>query len=104
MPVPITEPRTTPIYSFAALKSRQREVKDRAKDEIVHLTENGNAAFILCSEEVFAREMAKSADEARFEQELREAIEKGRADIAAGRYVSGLENVKTRLHEIWDER
>ena len=46
MPVPITEPRTTPIYSFAALKSRQREVKDRAKDEIVHLTEKDRKSVV----------------------------------------------------------
>lgn len=105
MSEPITEvPPITPIYSFAALKSKQREVKDRAKDEIVHLTENGNAAYIFCSEEVFAREIARASDEARFEQELRDAIEKGRADIAAGRYISGLENIKTHMREIWDKQ
>ncbi len=104
MRTPIKRPRTTPIYSFAALKSRQREVKDRANSEIVHLTENGNAAYILCSEEVFARELAKAADEARFDQELREAIERGRADIAAGRYVSGLDNIKASLRDAWDEK
>lgn len=104
MPITIGKPHSTPIYSFAALKSRQREVKDRANSEIVHLTENGNAAYILCSEEVFARELAKAADEARFDQELREAIERGRADIAAGRYVSGLGNIKASLHDAWDEK
>ena len=52
MPVPAYEaPRATPIYSFAALKTKQREIKDRAAEEVVHITENGNAAYIFCSED-----------------------------------------------------
>ena len=39
MPVPAYEaPRATPIYSFAALKTKQREIKDRAAEEVVHIT------------------------------------------------------------------
>ena len=102
--MPIAEKlKTTPIYSFAALKSKQREVKDRADQEVVHLTENGNAAYILCSEEVFAKELAKAADEARFKQELREVVERGRTDIAAGRFVVGSEATIARMHEVWSE-
>lgn len=37
----------TPIYSSAAIKTRQREVKDAARENVVHITENGNAAFVL---------------------------------------------------------
>ena len=52
------------IYSSAALKMKQREVKDAALKDIVHITENGNGAFIFCSEEVFARKMEQAAAEA----------------------------------------
>lgn len=104
MPQPAKQyPRTTPIYSFAALKSKQREVKDRAEYEVVHLTENGNAAFILCSEEVFAQEKEKAAAEAVFEQELKKAITQGRKDIQEGRYVMGADATIARMHEIWSE-
>ncbi len=104
MPQPAKKyPRTTPIYSFAALKSRQREVKDRAEYEVVHLTENGNAAYVLCSEEVFAQEKEKAVAEALFEQELKDAVLQGREDIAAGRYTVGAGAAIARMREIWSE-
>ena len=43
----------TAIYSSAALKTRQREIKDIARKDVVHITENGNAAFVFMSEELF---------------------------------------------------
>lgn len=97
----VETPRITPIYSFAALKSKQREVKNRADYEVVHITENGNAGYIFCSEEVFAQEKAQAAADALYEQELRATIERGRQDIAAGRYVVGSEATIARLHEAW---
>ena len=69
MPVPAYEaPRATPIYSFAALKTKQREIKDRAAEEVVHITENGNAAYIFCSEDVLAQEKARAVEEALYEE------------------------------------
>lgn len=100
MPQPAKQyPRTTPIYSFAALKSKQREVKDRAKYEVVHLTENGNAAFILCSEEVFAQEKEKAAAEAVFEQELIERLERAERDLESGKAYTSTEAVKKAISE-----
>ncbi|MEC4176552.1 hypothetical protein VIN30_08855 [Adlercreutzia sp. R7] len=102
MPVPAyEEPRTTPIYSFAALKTKQREIKDRAAEEVVHITENGNAAYVFCSEEVLALEKAKAIEAALFERELRATIEEGREDIAAGRYTVGAESAIARMREAW---
>ena len=73
MPVPAYEaPRATPIYSFAALKTKQREIKDRAAEEVVHITENGNAAYIFCSEDVLAQEKARAVEEALYEGSARE--------------------------------
>ena len=102
MPLPVVEvPPTTPIYSFAALKSKQREVKERGSREVVHITENGNAAYVFCSEEVFAEEKAQAVRDAFFERELREIIEEGREDAAAGRFVVGSDATIARMREIW---
>ena len=65
-------PRATPIYSFAALKTKQREIKDRAAEEVVHITENGNAAYIFCSEDVLAQEKARAVEEALYERRVME--------------------------------
>lgn len=83
-------PELESIYSSTALATRQREVKEAAKKNIVRITENGNGAYIFCSEEVFAREIAKAAEEARYEAELDMATSRGRADIEAGRYTTDL--------------
>lgn len=87
----------TAIYSSSALKTRQREVKDAAKKDVVHITENGNAAYILCSEEVFERLLCEAAEKAAYEERVRSAIRLGEADIAAGRVVEGTEALFAEL-------
>lgn len=79
----------TIIYSSASLKTKQREVKDAALREVVHITENGNGAFVFCSEELFERKLRDAADKAVYEERMRNVIERGRADMAAGRVVEG---------------
>lgn len=81
----------TAIYSSAALKTRQREIKDEAQKQVVHITENGNAAFVFCSEEVFEHELQRAAEKAAYEERMRSVVERGRADYAAGRIVEGTE-------------
>lgn len=98
MPVStIKKPRTTPIYSFSALRSKQREVKDRADTEVVHITENGNAAYVFCSEEIFAQEMEKAIAEALYEQEVIASLERAHDDLASGRTYHGIEAVREAL-------
>lgn len=101
MPQPISKPKTTPIYSFAALKTKQREIKDRAAEEIVHITENGNAAFIFCSEEVFELEKIAAVEAALYELRVSETIRESRADYKDGRFTEGLEEGLARMNEIW---
>ena len=81
----------TTIYSSAALKTRQREVKDAALHDVVHITENGNGAFVLMSEEIFERRLQEAAEGAAYEERLRACLRNGRADIEEGRYVEGME-------------
>ncbi|MBR3225697.1 MAG: hypothetical protein IKF78_10310 [Atopobiaceae bacterium] len=76
------------IYSSVALRDRQREVKDAARKDVVRITENGNGAFVFCSEEVFERRLQRAADEALYAERMAQAVRDGRADVKAGRTLS----------------
>lgn len=77
---------TQTIYSSTALASRQREVKDAAREGVVHITENGNGAYVFCSEDVFAATLAREREAARYEAELGYVLRRAADDVAAGRY------------------
>jgi PHD/YefM family antitoxin component YafN of YafNO toxin-antitoxin module len=64
----------TAIFSSAALKTRQREIKDIARKDVVHITENGNAAFVFMSEELFEEQLNKAAEEATLTERMRACI------------------------------
>lgn len=88
---------STQIYSSAALKTRQREVKDAARADVVHITENGNAAFVLMSEELYERNLRRAAEQAAYEERMRACVLDGRADIDAGRYYDGIDAFEDAL-------
>lgn len=77
------------IYSSTALQTQQREIKDIARKQIVHITENGNGAFVFCSEELFEQAIQSARDEAAEEARMAAVIERGRADVEAGRIWKG---------------
>ena len=56
----------------------------------VHITENGNAAYIFCSVDVLAQEKARAVEEALYERRVMEVLERGEADFAAGRVFHGV--------------
>lgn len=87
----------TAIFSSAALKTRQRELKDVARQDVVHITENGNAAFVLLSEELYERKLRDAAEQAAYEERVRACIRNGRSDIAQGRVVEGLPALEAAL-------
>lgn len=89
----------TTIYSSAALKTRQREVKDAARSGVVHITENGNGAFVLMSEEIFQRQLDEAAERAAYAERMRTTINRGRADIAGGHFVEGLDDFIASMNE-----
>lgn len=39
-------------FSATALRDHPREVKQAARERLVRITENGNGAYVFCSEEV----------------------------------------------------
>lgn len=85
------------IYSATALRDHPREVKQAARERLVRITENGNGAYVFCSEEVFQREVDDAVERALYAQRVSDAIDRGRADIAAGRYVEGTEAAKAAV-------
>lgn len=87
------------IYSTTALSTRQREVKDAARESIVHITENGNGAFVFCSEEIFEEEIRKAREEAAYEARLDAVLGRSRDDFAAGRYYEGVDELKRAVLE-----
>ena len=103
MTVPAYEaPRATPIYSFAALKTKQREIKDRAAEEVVHITENGNAAYIFCSEDVLAQEKARAVEEALYERRVMEVLREGRGRFCGRACIPWRSGSKSRSRkEAW---
>ena len=73
------------IYSSTALASKQREVKDAASRGIVHITENGNGAFVFCSEEIFAAEIERAREEALYEAAALYALRRAREEVSEGK-------------------
>ncbi|MDO4805797.1 MAG: hypothetical protein Q4A07_00975 [Coriobacteriales bacterium] len=94
----------TAIYSSAALKTRQREVKDAARREVVHVTENGNAAFVLLSEELYEQKLAEAREEAAYAERMRATIRSGRIDRSEGRVIVGTENLFAAVESIRSAR
>lgn len=87
------------IYSSTALATKQREVKDVAEKQVVYITENGNGAYIFCSEEVFDRELEHAREEARYEAEMRFVLREARQQLDEGRYTTDLAAFRKEMLE-----
>lgn len=77
------------VYPVSALQRNSREVRDAAKEKLLRITENGASAHIFCSEEVLERTINQAVEEALYERECLEAIERGDC-------MCGLDNLKKR--------
>ena len=73
------------IYPSTALKNQQREIKARADNEVVHITENGWGKYVFMSEDVFERSIEQAVEDALYERRLAEALAASRADFEEGR-------------------
>lgn len=78
-----------PIYPITALQKKTAEVKAAAQEDVVRITENGAGAYIFATEEVYEQKIQEAVEEAVYIARIADAIERGRADIAAGRYIEG---------------
>ena len=79
------------IYSATALRDRSGEVKQAARSRLVRITENGNGAYVFCSEAVFEREVADAVERALYALRAEDALVRGLADYESGSYVEGIE-------------
>ena len=89
----------TAIYSSAALKTRQREIKDIARRDVVHITENGNAAFVFISEDLFEEQLNKAAEEAALTERMRACIKASDDCFEQGEYIEGTDAFFSALDE-----
>lgn len=80
-----------PIYPLTSLSKDVKEVKERANENIVRITENGRAAYIFASEKVFEERIRKEREDAAYEAYLTNAVGQGVEDIEAGRYATSRE-------------
>lgn len=76
-----------PIYPVTALQKKTAEVKEAARHDIVRITENGVGAYIFASEEMFEKRIKEAVEQAVEDALIAGVIERGRADIAAGRFM-----------------
>lgn len=82
------------VYPVSALQKNQREVREAAKTKMLRITENGSSAYVFCSEDVLEQTINRAVEEALYERECLEAIERGERDIQEGRYVVGIDALK----------
>lgn len=88
------------IYSAATLRDRPKEVKAAARERLVRITENGNGAYVFCSEEVFQREIDNAVEEALYMTRVESAIARGRSEFDAGDFVEGMDAAKRAVAEM----
>lgn len=82
------------VFPVSALQKNQREVREAAKTKMIRITENGSSAYVFCSEDVLEQTINRAIEEALYERECLEAIERGERDIQEGRCVNGIDELK----------
>ena len=75
------------IYPITALQKNNAQIKAEARERLVHVTENGRAAFVFASEEVLDELIAREREEAAWEAQAFASIDRGLRDLEEGRYV-----------------
>ncbi len=88
------------IYPSTALKNQQREIKEIADHEIVHITENGWGKYVFMSEEVLQETVDRAVEDALYEVRLRDALRDSRQDFAEGRYYSSRADMLAAVEKI----
>ncbi|MDO4796884.1 MAG: hypothetical protein Q4A01_02570 [Coriobacteriales bacterium] len=74
------------IYPITALQKGNAKIKAEARERMVHVTENGHAAFVFMSEEVLDELIAREREDAVLEAQMIASIDRGLKDFEEGRY------------------
>lgn len=85
------------IFSTTELRDHPREVKAAAREGLVRITENGKGAYVLCSEDVFRREVDDAVERALYASRVEEAVLRGRTAIAEGDCVEGIDTARAAV-------
>ena len=88
------------IYPITALQKDPKRVREQARKGIVRISENGNAAYIFCSEEVFEQRLQEERARAAHDARVAESIGRGIADIETGHYVDTLRRAFERANKL----
>lgn len=88
------------IYPITALQKDPKRVREEAKKGVVRISENGNAAYIFCSEEIFEKRLEQEREKAAYEARVVESIGRGIADIETGHYVDTLRRAFERASKL----
>ncbi len=81
------------IFPITSLSKEPKAVKDEARRGLVRITENGKAAYVFASEEVFADIIKREREDAAYEAYLLREVGAGVRDLEAGRYFTSLGDV-----------
>lgn len=82
-----------PIFPITALSKEPKKVKEAARDKVVRITENGCGAYVFASEAALKALIAREREDAKYEAYLMRSIDRGLADVEAGRYVTSQEEM-----------
>lgn len=88
------------IFSITALQRTPGKVKDAAKDNLVRITEQGQGAYVFCSDEVFEETIEREREDAAYEARLMDSVRRGVGDIAEGRFTDSVDDAFGRAAEL----
>lgn len=92
------------IYPITALQKNTSEIKAEARKRVVHVTENGRAAFVFMSEEVLDELIEREREDAAWEASFVASIDRGMQDIERGRVHEGWNALEARVSQIRSAR
>ena len=72
------------VFTSTQLKTNLREVKEAAEKDIVYITENGVIAYVLCSVEIWNREMRRAELEGSWEVAVEGVLRDAGRECAEG--------------------
>lgn len=72
-------------------------MKRAAQNGLVRITENGNGAYVFCSEAVYQEKLNEAVEHALYCQRLSETLAAGTAAFERGDYVTGIDEAKAAV-------
>lgn len=83
------------IYPISALQKDAAAVRRDASEDIVRLTVDGRGMYVFATEEVFEDYVQRQVDEALYEREAMDVLDRAMDDAEAGRLVPAEEDWKS---------